>query len=82
VVEYRALLMFFSGRKEGSVDRKEGLFEMLTARYSRLVLQCVAVCCSVLQCVAVCCSEMLTARYSRLVHQFCANICVRVHVCV
>jgi len=43
-----------------------------------IMLQCVAVCCSVLQCVAVCCSVLqcvaVRARIlQRLVHAYCGD---------
>jgi len=37
----------------------------LSNNYRIVVLQCVAVCCSVLQCVAVCCSDSLTTALPR-----------------
>jgi len=43
-----------------------------------LVLQCVAVCCSVLQCVAVCCNVMMTAR---MLNGVCCSVLQCVAVC-
>jgi len=54
--------------------------------YKCIVLQCVAVCCSVLQCVAVCCSvrsvEMISRTLYKCIVLQCVAVCCSVLQCV
>ena len=47
----------------------------------RVVLQCVAVCCSVLQCVAVCCSDLISTRVRSVHVAECCSVLQCVAVC-
>ena len=66
-------------------DYKGGLIglvraTLITNRCGILVLQCVAVCCSVLQCVAVCCNVLqCVAVCSHLLE--CVGVCCSVLQC-
>ena len=51
------------------------VFTRLVWGTSYVLLQCVAVCCSMLQCVAVCCS-VVWCRYNMLAHFFQSEWCV------